>query len=223
MVVDGIGQKPSRSLPADEDVDWSISTLTNYWATRPTAELGLAELRDKALCLLMVAGIARPSDLARLDLSTLRATPKGGVSIRVWMAKNSGPGFSEPMVLPLLPPDSAAVCPTRVLRAYIRATTAHRPKPAPPGFCPVFLSLQQPYHGLSPARISVEVKKVLRQLKIPVRTYSVRKKATTEALENGFGICTVAKGGRWKSLDVLQNHYNKTRDTDNMVASLLRL
>lgn len=221
LVVQGITQKPSRSLPEDDDVHWATSSLTAHWATRPTALLELPELRSKALCLLMIAGIARPSDLARLDLTTLRTTPKGGISLRVWRAKNSGEKFSDPMVLPRLQQSQAEVCPTRTLRAYIEATARVRPARAPDTFHPVFLSQTSPYDALSPERISVEIKKILRQLGIPVGTYSVRRKTTTEALEKGFSIQTVAKAGRWRSLDVLQNHYNRTRNTDELTTFLL--
>lgn len=221
VVVQGITQKPSRDLPKDDEVHWSTTSLTAFWATRPTASLDLAELRDKTICLLMVAGIARPSDLARLDITTLRTTPKGGVSLRVWQAKNSGPKYSDPIILPKLTQTQAEICPTRTLKAYIEASARFRPRVSSNTFSPVFIALVAPYNGLSAARISVEVKKTLRQLGIPVSTYSVRRKTTTEALERGFSIHTVAKAGRWRSLDVLQNHYNRTRDTEELTTSLL--
>ena len=71
MVMEGVKQKPSRSLDEDDDVRWKLSDLTDYWAVRPTSSLDVPSLRAKCLCLLMIAGIARPSDLARLDLSIL--------------------------------------------------------------------------------------------------------------------------------------------------------
>ena len=152
----------------------------------------------------------------------MKATAEGDISLRIWLAKNSGPGFSEPMVLPRLPRDRAQVCPARTLLAYLEATKESRAQLTTAGvFKPVFLSTSPPIKGLSAARISVLVRDVLRELGLPVRTYAVRKKATTEALEKGFSIHTVAKGGRWKSLDVLQNHYNRTRDTKKLVSTLL--
>lgn len=222
MVVNGIKQKPTRKVQKDDDVQWSLSQLLEYLASQRTASLNTRTLRTKTLCLLMVAGIARPSDLARLDFSTYRSTSKG-ISLRVWRAKNSGAGFSEPLLLPRLPQKHAERCPVRTLEAYLQAVRDARTRvaPYPDGFEPVFLSLLQPYQKLSAARVSECVKEVLRTLKLDIRTYAVRAKSATEAMDKGYPIAMVAKAGRWRSLNVLQNHYNRTRNTDELVTGLL--
>lgn len=99
-VYKGLVARPDASLPQDEK--WDVNLLLDFWRTQPSNDrLSLTMLRAKVCMLMMIAGLARPSDLERLDRRTLIATPQC-VQVRAFRAKNSGAGYSEPIVLPVL-------------------------------------------------------------------------------------------------------------------------
>jgi len=204
--------KRKPSIPAS-DRPYDLGRITSYWDSLPSnLDLPLEDLRLKAIVLVMIAGLARPSDLARLDLDSLRDTGTD-LWLWVWRAKNSGSGYSAPMVLRKLPAGEALHCPVRALKCYLDRTALLRPATPPPeSVRPVFIVSHRPFTGLSPDRISVLVRDFLRTLGVDASTYSIRKRATTAALEAGVAPSTVQAGGRWKNIDTMWSHYVRPAD-----------
>ena len=212
----GLLNRPDKRKPAvpKSDVVYDLKLVTEYWDNQPANnQLPLDVLRLKAVSLLMIAGLARPSDLARLDLDSLQ-NKGSSLWIWVWRAKNSGAGYSAPMVIAKLPDSQASHCPYRALLAYLEevAPLRHANPSGSLSATPVFISSQRPYGGLSADRVSVLVRDLLRSLGIDASTYSIRKRATTSALEAGVAPANVQAGGRWRSMDTMWKHYVRPSD-----------
>jgi hypothetical protein len=209
--VAGLLSRPDASPPVDER--WDTAQLFDYWQRQPhNHKLDAVTLRQKAASLCMATGLARPSDLARLDARTLKRSSTA-VSIRIFRSKNSGAGYSAPITLPFTKPHKR--CAAAALVAYIDRTAEMRSDlpPQPHGVVPVFLSTVRPAKVLSADRISNIVKPVLRAIHVSHRVYSTRHNATVDALQGGVPLAVVQKAGRWRSTDVMMNYYAASLDT----------
>ena len=218
-VLRGLYNRPDLSLPKEES--WEGDKLTGYWDNQPNNEsLELDVLRDKVISLMMYFGLARPSDLARLDVRTLSIS-KDSLSIRVFRAKNSGAGYSPPIVIPFLTGKAKKRhCAARALQEYLERTEEFRTPFGEHGVIPVFLNLrvQKP---LSAGRISVLARNLLHnQLGLVVRAYSIRSNATSAAVAAGVDPVVVQKHGRWRSATVMANHYLNQLDTSTVPLAL---
>lgn len=218
-VYKGLLARPDATIPREEK--WDLQILFQHWRSQaPNASLSLADLRLKATTLAMAGGLARPSDLARLDRRTLQ-TSSSEVRIRAFLAKNSGSSYSEPLVFSFLPTTDKQICPATTLLAYLSRTQgAATPQEDENGIVPVFLSTNRPYGPLSDERISSAAKPLLRRLGINHRVYSIRNNATTTAVEAGVPLVTVQKHGRWRSAEVMQKHYIRSLNTAEVSQSI---
>ena len=218
-VYKGLLARPDATLPAEEK--WDLQRLFRYWRARgDNNSLSLPELRLKAASLAMAAGLARPSDLARLDRRTME-TSTTELRVRAFLAKNSGSTFSEPIVLSFLPTRDSKCCPASALVEYI-SRTQHLVQQSAYGVMPVFLSSNKPFDALSDERISSMVKPLLREIGISFRVYSIRNNATTSAVEAGVPLVSIQKHGRWRSAQVMEKHYIRSLDTAAVSESIVR-
>lgn len=211
-VLQGLRNRPDRQRPREER--WDTSRLLDYWHGLPdNSDLSQEQLRAKAITLLMLVGLARPSDLERLDADTL-VVSSDGISIRSFMAKNSGNSYDEPISIPFLQSAKRKVCAARALRAYIAETEDLRSEcpDSAVGVRPVFIHLGKP-RPLSAQRISKVMKGVLTELGIPHRSYSTRGNAATSAIEQGIDPVVVQKAGRWRSASTMTKFYVKGLST----------
>lgn len=207
-----VNRTDTTGSPADADEDWEIPQLFDFWATQPdNDELTTLQLRDKTLSLCLAVGIARPSDLARLDLRTLRKTEKQ-VSIKILQGKTNKGGYSKPLVLPFL--GDTRHCAATALLTYIARTEVARGSILVTHYerVPVFLVGRGRPQRLSSKRISTAVKNVLRKCGIHSRAYSVRNRATTHALDAGVPAHIVQKAGRWATAATMDKHYTRPAD-----------
>jgi integrase len=220
-VVDGLMSRPDATIPPDER--WDVQRLLTYWDNRPrNAALSTTELRLKVISLCMVVGLTRPSDLARWDLRTLQQEASH-IRIRVFRSKNSGPGFSEPVVLPFGGRNQTKRCAARALLDYVHRTRAERELVGPlaHGVIPVFISTTKPLRALSSQRISSLMKPLLADLGVNARVYSARGNATVAAIQAGVPVDTVQKAGRWRSAQVMSQHYMRALDTTQVGTAIL--
>lgn len=217
-----INRTDTTGSPADADEDWEIPQLFDFWVTQPdNGELTILQLRDKTLSLCLAVGIARPSDLARLDLRTLKRGEKQ-VSIKILQGKTNKGGYSKPLVLPFL--EDPKHCAATALLTYVSRTevargtidVAHHER------IPVFLAGRGQPRRLSSKRISTAVKGILRKCGIQSRAYSVRNRATTHALDAGVPAHIVQKAGRWATAATMDKHYTRPADISAVGLSLPR-
>lgn len=213
--VKGLMKRPDRSLPKKEK--WDLSLLWSHWEKKGRA-LSITDLRAKVITLMMAQGLFRPSDLARLDWSTAQKS-KEGVSIRVFRAKNSGAGYSNPVFLPFLPARSKNWCAPSALLEYVQRTDGER-SPREDGTIPVFMSMVEPNSPLTSGRISAVAKTVLIAMGINCRVYSIRANAASLAVERGVDPALVQLHGNWKSNTVMVNHYLRHVDTSWVAATV---
>lgn len=223
-VVDGLKNRPDKTLPNEEK--WDTDKVIQLWAKKAANErLSLEELRAKTISLLAVAGLARPSDLSRLDADTLKVS-KTEVQIHPFRSKTSGASYDSPLVVPFLPQAQAKACAARALLDYMEKTSSDREAwvPAEDAGRPVFLHLH-PSEGklaLSSQRISKIMKNVLMSLDIRERPHSTRGNAAVTALERGLDPLTVQRAGRWKSAATMNKYYLKSLKTSEVASTLLK-
>jgi integrase len=220
-VVDALLHRPDKSEPMTaKDESWELPQLIHHWdGQADNYDLPLEELRAKAICLVMASGLARPSDIARLDLDTLK-TEERHLSVRVFRGKTNR-AYSDAIVLPFLR-RGAARCAAATLIAYLERTAEARTDMivAPTEANPVFISLHRPYSALQPTTVSSIVRRVLADCDITSRPYSVRNRATTYALDAGIPAHVVQRSARWASVATMETHYSRPR-LDGTVAHTL--
>lgn len=221
-VLDGLRNRPDRTAPREER--WDTDRLIEFWEGEPdNDELSLERLRAKTISLLMLLGLARPSDLERLDAETFSAS-REAVSVRSFTSKNSGNSYDDPIVLPFLPQKQRRSCGARALKAYMEATADARVDSAlsSVGVRPVFLHLSKP-EALSAERISKVAKGVLTEIGVPFRTYSTRSNAATRAIERGVDPVVVQKAGRWRSSETMNKFYVRGLSTSGVAHALAKV
>lgn len=222
-VVDGLKNRPDKTLPKEEK--WDTDVVIRFWQTKPpNEELSLDDLRAKAVSLLAIASLARPSDLSRLDADTLSVS-RSEVRLYPFRSKTSGPSYDGAVTIPFLPKAKEKACAARALVAYMERTGPDRDKwePSDEAPRPVFLHLH-PAQGkiaLSSQRISKVMKSVLARLGITDRAHSTRGNAAVTALERGADTLIVQKAGRWKAAATMNKYYLKSLKTTSVASSLL--
>jgi integrase len=225
-VVSALVARPDKSASVTEkDEEWDLPQLLAAWDDAgPNESLPLEILREKAICLTMAAGIARPSDVARLDRDTL-VTEAETMSVRVFRGKTTKGGHSPPIVLPFLEEGSIR-CAAAALAEYLSRTASIRDEvvfdtSSDPN--PVFVTLGRPFTALQSGTISSIVRRVLQRCDIRSRPYSVRNRAATAALDAGHAAHVVQQAGRWATQVTLDRHYSRPRADGEVALSLLRL
>jgi integrase len=225
-VVTALISRPDKSVSVTErDEEWDLPQLLAAWdEAGPNETLSLEILREKAISLTMAAGIARPSDVARLDLDTLEMG-RDTLSVRVFKGKTTKGGYSPPIVLPFLKRKRHR-CAAAALRAYLNRTRGWRGEveyDASIDPNPLFISLGRPFTALQSTTISSIVRRVLGRCDIRSRPYSVRNRAATAALDAGHPAHVVQRAGRWASQGTLDRHYARPRTDGRVASSLLQL
>jgi len=226
LVRDGLVARPDKRPPRHNQSDqvWDTSLLTTWWQSQgPNAAMTTSLLRAKALSLVMLACQARPSDLERLDCDTLKEEEHRLV-VYVWRAKNGGSGYQhEPFAVPLLSEGDSSICPGRALRDYVARMAPHSVQTTDSSSVrPVFLSLARPFKGLTADRISAIIRGVLENAGAPKSTYSIRKQATTLALDRGLPEHLVQANGRWARRETMHAHYVRPTDASVVGRSILQ-
>lgn len=184
--------------------------------------LSVKQLRLKAITLLAIALMLRPSDIAplarcydsesgmsaRFVMSTDQITFRsdGSVSISFLGIKNDlhRSGF----VVSLPPSSDAATDPVGALRSYIARTDRWRC----PVTKPLFLSLNRPYEAISASSVAHILREAITAAEsfgLPPghRPKDFRPTGATEAVKRGVSADRVQQLGRWKSRSVFREHY----------------
>ncbi len=207
--------------------------LFTSWADND--KLSLKNLRLKAVCLLALVLMLRPSDVAPrgrvMDPNTLVVEQvifgedqvtfqeDGSLSLTLHGIKNdySRDGFGV-----TLPPASAPkVDPGRCLKEYMRQTALIRHDITRR---PVFVSLRRPYHALASTSISGVLNDAIKVAGLSDCGYTAkcfRPTATTRAIASGLKPEIARHIGRWRNAEVFEKHYVHTKVPDTYTDNVL--
>jgi hypothetical protein len=212
-----VPRKKSSVMPVNAFRDLFMS-----WG--PNETLPIKDLRLKAICLLSLTIMLRPSDIApraqvydpasnvvsRMIFSTNDITFEldGSVSINFMGIKNDvqRTGF----VVKVPKHDNVKLDPVAALKAYIARTEALRPSPSNP----VFVSLKAPYHAITSSTVSSVLESAITLAGLDTTKFSAksfRPTGATVAIEEGNDPDVVMKLGRWKTASVFYEHYVHSR------------
>ncbi|GFO31079.1 integrase [Plakobranchus ocellatus] len=177
-------------------------------------DLCLKKLRQKAITLLALAAMCRPSDLApRVGLfrNQVLFKPNGCLAAQFFGTKNDSDrhGFEvqiDPSSNPLTDPVSC-------LREYIEKTKIHVGVTGP-----LFVNTTPPYMAMSAASVSSVLRDSIKEagLGSEFTARCFRPTGATAAVLGGVAAHTARSLGRWKTDDVLFNRYVFPLDSDSI-------
>lgn len=198
-------------------------------------ELSLKQLRMKALALLSLVCMSRPSDLAPrgvyfdpknlsvhniiLSLDNIQFLPDGSLTIHFFGIKNdtTRSGFEVNIPANI---DSEVMDPVACLRVYIDRTASVRPVDTRP----LFITLNAPYKAISSNTVSNILDEVIQLAGLDHKGFSAksfRPTGTTHAVNSGITPETVMLIGRWKTKEVFLNHYVYPRAPQSFTSDIL--
>ena len=209
-----VPMKRSRPMPVQPFID-----LFTSWGNNDT--LTLKQLRMKAITLLALVCMTRPSDLAPkgvllntldltvnsivLSLDNVEFLPDKSLTILFFGIKNdtSRSGFEVN-----IPQNSNNhyIDPVSCLQCYIHRTQSVRPSDTKP----VFLSLKAPFKAISSSTVANILDEVITLAGLSDKGFSAksfRPTGATLAVNSGILPETVMQIGRWKTKEVFMNHY----------------
>ena len=194
----------------------------------------IKQLRLKAITLLALTFMLRPSDIApkctlmsnsaecdRLVFSSnnIAFDDSGGMTITFHGVKNDYHRDGFTVTIP-----SASVSswdPVRTLRDYMSRTAMQRLTSKDDA---VFLSLNRPFHGLSSTAIAGVLQEAIELAGLGGQGFSAkcfRPTGATFAIASGCDSNVARQIGRWKSQSVFEEHYVHTAVPENYVDDLL--
>ena len=202
----------SKVMPLKRFTQLFLSWPGNYLLT-------IEKLRLKSIIPLAIAAMLRPLDAAPLarvfdeDLQKFKPLVlsaknlifhgNGALTVIFHGIKNdySHDGFEVN-----IPPSSQPrVDPVRALQCYINRTKYFRE-----GDCPLFLTLKQPFHGISAKSVARILDQAIELVGLKSEGYTAkhfRPSAATKAIQQGVDPDTVMRTGHWKSRATFENHY----------------
>ncbi len=236
-----IGKRTLRPLVSRAPVN--AGSISMFWKSQPpTKDLSEEELRAKAMSLLALVLMMRPSDLARADRFLIIWESGPSCRLTLWGHKtDKGQVGNDSMIHPH--PDRH-LCPVRTLRWYLKLTTervleavrlardkwkrkqGHLPQEKQQPFvesAPVFIHLKGAL-SLAPSSCSKILKEVAVKAGLDPRIFSgggFRSGGANAALQNGLEERDVRGIGRWKSEKVFFENYVRTNAPDSTSAKIL--
>jgi hypothetical protein len=197
-------------------------------------DLSVADLRLKAITLLALGIMLRPSDIAprgvlfdpqsesaeQLVFSTedIRRKEDGSMTISFLGIKNDmdRQGFS----VHLQPAEQSNMDPVHTLDTYINKTSLQR---AQADGSPVFISLVKPSRKLASSGIAQVLNKAIKLAGLEGQGYSAksfRPTGATTAIANNYDPDTVMKIGKWKTREVFMGHYVHSQTPSSFTTSM---
>jgi integrase len=207
-------KRPRKSTPV-----FPIEKLMAYLITLGgNDDMTIDNVRAKAICLLALVGLYRPSDLEVLRMEHLQFTD-AGVNVANFGGKTDKSRDGIPTTITRA--SDPRLCPVLALRAYLNRTTATRASiPDQPVF--VYLDRKKP-GALGNQRIAKILGNALKEAGIDDTTAkSFRKTGASKLINAGVHSDMVMKLGRWKSPDVFYKHYVDWAGAD-LTNTLLRV
>ena len=193
--------------------------------------LDLRRLRLKALTLLGLSVMLRPSDVApkSIHAEDEHFSPneftrqniefrKDDMVLYLFGIKNDYKRDGFRVVLPRL--ENTKLCPVDALETYIiRTDSKVKAKNAA-----VFLSLMKPYQGLSASGVAAILNKAIDMAGLSGKGYSAkcfRPTGATTAVEAGLSPDTIRAVGRWKNAETFEKHYVHSAPAAHFTSKIL--
>lgn len=184
-------------------------------------QLSIPQLRTKAVTMLAISALCRPSDLApSIGFRRSQVTfSSEGMVIVFFGIKNDT--HREGFEVKVKSSTEVVTDPVSTLKSYLDRTK-HLTDPVDG---PVFLSLNAPYAQISPSTVAGILNDAIKGAGLESRGFTARcfrPSATERAYREGVPSDVIKQLGRWKSQNVMWDHYCSVSDTHNVTTSLLR-
>lgn len=217
----------SKVMPTD-----AFSSLFRGWPSNE--ELDVRKLRLKAITLLALTAMLRPSDIAPKaeykDPTSGRTLPivfrkeqvtfldNGSIELNLFGVKNDRQrtGFQ----ITVRPINEAKLCPVKTLREYLQRTDKFRSNEN----SAVFWTLRAPYKHLQADGIARDLEAAIQLAGLDGRGFtakSFRPTGATLAIEAMHNPEVVRRVGRWKSSEIFFQHYVHARPETNFSSDIL--
>ena len=226
--------KSSTFQPRKKSAVMPILNFNELFKSWNNETISIKELRMKSISLLALVMMLRPSDLApnaiycdenghfckfQFTENQLLFKEDGVMVVAIHGNKNDHDrsGFT----VEVAPASDVRLCPVEAVRCYLRRTRSCR---TPDG--PVFISLRQPYGGLSAEAIRQVLNESIAAAGLPRHLYSAkcfRPTGATQAVACGFDPNIVQRIGRWKTTSVFFEHYVHSKVPVNYSDNVLEI
>ena len=230
--------KSGTSLPLQRSRVMDVAAFVRmFQAWPPNEDLSVKQLRLKAVTLLAIALMLRPSDIAplarhfdvnsevssRFIMSTDQVTFCADGSMKVSFLGIKNDLHRSGFLVTLPPSSNVAVDPVGALRTYVARTDQLRCPVAKP----LFLSLNKPYGAVTASSVSVILREAIEAAQafgLPPghRPKDFRPTGATEAVRLGVAADTVQQLGRWKTRSVFLEHYVHSQVPASFTSDLLK-
>lgn len=194
----------------------------------PNSKLSLQHLRLKAITLLALTAMLRPSDIVprsghifRCSFVTEHPDASGALSIYLHGIKNDKDRDGFRITLHPIQ-DCEQLCLVVALLCYMTRTIVHVGNPEGP----VFLSLTRPYAALLAKSVAGVLNWAIALCGLDKDVYSAknfRPTGATAAVSGGMDPDQVRLLGRWKNSDTFLKHYVHSQPSKHMSATILGL
>jgi hypothetical protein len=210
LLMKGIYNK--KPPAAKYDSVWDVDTVLSHLKRKENAALSLCALASKLATLLALATLFRASDLASVNLKSIKFAEN-----RVSFALNrprkaQKAGSLQSFSLEKL--DDELLDPVACLRAYILKTEVFR---GPHNEGSLFISSVDQHNPVKSVTISGWIKQVLREAGIDINMFSAhstRGAAASKAIAAGISVDTVLRAGHWASASTFRKFYHREVTTD---------
>lgn len=202
-----------------------------FTAWEDNEELSLADLRLKAITLLALSIMLRPSDIAPkgevfdsftgetnkfLFTTDMLSFSPEGVTITLMAIKNDSARTGFEVFLPALA--NPKLDPVLTLSSYIQRSAPFRSDGA------VFLSLKKPFQAISASSVSKILESSISRAGLGGQGFSAksfRPTGATRAIDAGIDPNIVQKMGRWKCTEVFRDHYIHSKTPAEFTSAII--
>lgn len=226
--------KSSTYRPLTKSSVMPVKPFAKMFQQWPSNEqLTIKDLRLKAICLMALTLMLRPSDIApkavhfnseTCEQSKWLFTTNNVVFLDSGVAKITFHGIKNDtsrsgFEVQMQPTDDPQLNPVHALQVYIDRTEKFRPAEKP-----VFLSLVPPYGPVSASSVASILNEAIKLAGLSNQGYSAksfRPTGATIAIESGCDPEITMRQGRWKTRSVFFDHYVHAKPPDSMSSDIL--
>ena len=224
--------KSGTSAPLRHSTVLPIQAFHNLFKTwESNDKLSLADLRLKAITLLALSLMLRPSDIApkgevfnsfsgetsnSLFTTDMLKFTNDGLLITLMAIKNDSNRDGFEVFLPSI--QESKLDPVQTLKDYLRRTEPFRSDGA------VFISLKRPYSAISASSVAKVLECSISKAGLSGQGFSAksfRPTGATRAIDAGIDPNIVQKMGRWKCTEVFRNHYVHSKTPVEYTSSII--
>ena len=224
--------KSGTSAPLRHSTVLPIQAFHNLFKTwESNDKLSLADLRLKAITLLALSLMLRPSDIAPkgevfnsfsgetsnfLFTTDMLKFTNDGLLITLMAIKNDSNRDGFEVFLPSI--QESKLDPVQTLKDYLRRTEPFRSDGA------VFISLKRPYSAISASSVAKVLECSISKAGLSGQGFSAksfRPTGATRAIDAGIDPNIVQKMGRWKCTEVFRNHYVHSKTPVEYTSSII--